>query len=276
MGQDLLEIQPPKELSFAFKLKKQSSCSVQLLNNSDHYVAYKVKTTNPKRYSVQPNTGVILPNSTCDFIVIMQAPREAPADLQCKDKFLIQSTVVPAETAPEDIKSSMFSKDNNKYVGENKLRVVIVGQPESLVVLPINEILQEEPAVVSPILRDQENLPPEHMVTTKDMKVTELANDVQKLNFPESVEDFKLVNEMNELKAKLTKLESNLCEAEICMQKLKVEKAVKSKEREMLQKELVCLKSNKGGRRVQVGFPFLFVCMVAVVSMKLGYMLSSW
>ncbi|KAI3979063.1 hypothetical protein MKX01_016238 [Papaver californicum] len=244
MGQDLLEIQLPKE----FKL--HISCSVQLLNNSDHYVAYKVKTTNPRRYSVRPNTGVIQPNSTCDFIVIMQALWEAPADLQLLCKYSC------AETAPEDIKSSMFSKDNNKYVGENKLRVVIVGQPESHVVLPINETLQVEQTVVSPILRDQENILPDYMVTTKDMKVPELANDVQKLKFPESVEDFKL--------------------AEICMQKLKEEKTVKFKERKMLQKEPVCLKSNKGGRRVQVGFPFLFVCMVAIVSMKLGYMLSSW
>ncbi|MCL7039832.1 hypothetical protein MKW94_018315, partial [Papaver nudicaule] len=237
---------------------------------------------------------------------IMQAAREAPPDLQCKDKFLIQSTVVPAETAPEDIKSSMFSKDNNRYVGENKLRVIIVGQTDSPVVLPIDEIVQAEPIRVSPILGDQENFPPEHMVTTKDtkvselandvqttkdmkvtelandvqttkdMKVSELASDVQKLNFPEPVEEFKLANEMRELKSKLTKLESNLREAEICMQKLKEEKIVKVKEREMLQEELVCLKSNKGGRRrAQVGFPFLFVCMVAIVSLKLGYMLHS-
>ncbi|KAI3923044.1 hypothetical protein MKW92_006975 [Papaver armeniacum] len=276
MGQDLLEIQPPKELRFTFKLKKQSWCSVQLLNNSDHHVAYKVKTTNPGRYSVRPNTGVIQPNSTCDFTVIMQAPREAPADLQCKDKFLIQSTVVPAETTPEDIKSSMFSKDNNKYVGESKLRVVIVPQPNSPVVLPINETLQAEPTIASPSLGGQQNLPAEHMVTTKEAKVTELANDVQKLSFPEPVEESKLANEMKELKSKLTDLESNLREAEICMQKLKEEKTVKLKEREMLQEELVCLKSDKGGRRVQVGFPFLFVCMVAIVSMKLGYMLHSW
>ncbi|RZC55478.1 hypothetical protein C5167_014333 [Papaver somniferum] len=169
----------------------------------------------------------------------MQAPREAPADLQCKDKFLIQSTVVPAETTPEDIKSSMFSKDTNKYVGENKLRVVIVAQPNSPVVLPTNETLQAEPTITSPILGDQENLPPEHMVTTKEVKVTELANYVQKLSSPEPVEESKLANEMKELKSKLTVLESNLREAEICMQKLKEEKTVKFKEREMLQEELV-------------------------------------
>lgn len=37
----------------------------------------------------------------------MQAQRVAPPDLQCKDKFLIQSTVVPFEIADEDITSNM-------------------------------------------------------------------------------------------------------------------------------------------------------------------------
>lgn len=35
--------------------------------------------------------------------VIMQAHRSLPPDMSCKDKFLIQSTVVPAGTTDEDI-----------------------------------------------------------------------------------------------------------------------------------------------------------------------------
>lgn len=37
----------------------------------------------------------------------MQAQRIAPPDMQCKDKFLIQSTVVPFGTAEDDITSNM-------------------------------------------------------------------------------------------------------------------------------------------------------------------------
>lgn len=33
----------------------------------------------------------------------MQAQREAPADIQCKDKFLIQSTIVQQGTLAKDI-----------------------------------------------------------------------------------------------------------------------------------------------------------------------------
>lgn len=37
----------------------------------------------------------------------MQAQRTAPPDMVCKDKFLIQSTIVPAGAIDEDITPSM-------------------------------------------------------------------------------------------------------------------------------------------------------------------------
>ena len=39
----------------------------------------------------------------------MQAQKVAPPDMICKDKFLVQCTVVPAGTTDEDINSSMVS-----------------------------------------------------------------------------------------------------------------------------------------------------------------------
>lgn len=39
--------------------------------------------------------------------VTMQAQRMAPPDMLCKDKFLIQSTVVPVGTTEDDITSDM-------------------------------------------------------------------------------------------------------------------------------------------------------------------------
>ncbi|KAK7344209.1 hypothetical protein VNO77_13562 [Canavalia gladiata] len=133
----ILEIEP-KELKFIFELKKQSSCSVQLTNTTYHYAAFKVKTTSPKKYSVRPNVGVLMPKATCEFIVTMQAQRVAPEDIVCKDKFLIQSIIVPAETASEDVTSSLFVKDGSKYVEEHKLKVALISPPGSPDVSPIN------------------------------------------------------------------------------------------------------------------------------------------
>ncbi|URE32771.1 Ribosome biogenesis protein BMS1 [Musa troglodytarum] len=126
---ELLEIDP-LELQFPFELKKQISCSLQLANKSDDYVAFKVKTTSPKKYCVRPNAGVVLPRSTCVVIVTMQAQREAPPDMQCKDKFLVQSVIVDQGATTKDITTEMFSKESGNVVDEVKLRVAYVSPPQ--------------------------------------------------------------------------------------------------------------------------------------------------
>ncbi|XP_062146644.1 vesicle-associated protein 1-2-like [Alnus glutinosa] len=126
---ELLGIEPI-ELKFPFELKKQISCSLQLSNKTDNYVAFKVKTTNPKKYCVRPNTGVVLPRSTCDVIVTMQAQKEAPPDMQCKDKFLLQSVKTNDGVTPKDITTEMFNKEAGHVVEECKLRVVYVSPPQ--------------------------------------------------------------------------------------------------------------------------------------------------
>ncbi|THU69068.1 hypothetical protein C4D60_Mb08t10470 [Musa balbisiana] len=126
---ELLEIDP-LELQFPFELKKQISCSLQLANKSDDYVAFKVKTTSPKKYCVRPNAGVVLPRSTCVVIVTMQAQREAPPDMQCKDKFLVQSVIVDQGATTKDIATEMFSKESGNVVDEVKLRVAYVSPPQ--------------------------------------------------------------------------------------------------------------------------------------------------
>ncbi|XP_022735819.1 vesicle-associated protein 1-2-like [Durio zibethinus] len=137
---DLLSIDP-LELKFPFELRKQISCSLQLLNKTDDYVAFKVKTTNPKKYCVRPNTGIISPRSTCDVIVTMQAQKEAPPDMQCRDKFLLQSVKVNDGATAKDITAEMFNKEAGHVVEECKLRVIYVSplQPPS----PVREGSEE-------------------------------------------------------------------------------------------------------------------------------------
>ncbi|XP_051136991.1 vesicle-associated protein 1-1-like [Andrographis paniculata] len=128
---ELLNVDP-LELRFPFELKKQISCSLQLSNKTENHVAFKVKTTNPKNYCVRPNTGIVLPRSTCDIVVTMQAQKETPPDMQCKDKFLIQSVVASPGTTGKDVTADMFNKVNGK-VEECRLKVVFFAphQPPS-------------------------------------------------------------------------------------------------------------------------------------------------
>ncbi|KAL6911941.1 hypothetical protein ACP4OV_000746 [Aristida adscensionis] len=125
MSNTLLRIYP-SDLKMPFELKKQNSGCIELVNKTDQHVAFKVKTTNPRKYSVRPASGVVMPRGSCGITVTMQAPKEIPPDYHCKDKFLVQSIKVQGGTVPKDIVPDMFSKAPGRVVEEFKLRVVYV------------------------------------------------------------------------------------------------------------------------------------------------------
>ncbi|KAK1419030.1 hypothetical protein QVD17_28186 [Tagetes erecta] len=118
----------PEELRFQFELEKPSLCDLKISNTTDKNVAFKVKTTSPKKYFVRPNTGVIQPWGSCTIRVTLQAQLEYPPDMQCKDKFLLQSTPVPANTDSEALPQNTFSKEPGKQLEECKLRVVYIAR----------------------------------------------------------------------------------------------------------------------------------------------------
>lgn len=118
----------PEELLFQFELGQQSFCDLKVTNNTEHHVAFKVKTTSPKKYFVRPNAGVIQPWDCCVIRVTLQAQREYPPDMQCKDKFLLQSTRVPPNTDVDELPPDMFNKEAGKMIEELKLKVVYMAE----------------------------------------------------------------------------------------------------------------------------------------------------
>ncbi|XP_076886791.1 vesicle-associated protein 1-4-like [Bidens hawaiensis] len=116
----------PLELKFPFVLEKQMASSVQLTNKTDKHVAFKLYTTEPKKYFVRPNIGVVLPQSKCEIIVYSQAQKTAPLDMQCHDKFLIRSVIATQEDIKKGITGEMFTKESGNVVEECKLKAVYV------------------------------------------------------------------------------------------------------------------------------------------------------
>ncbi|CAN4125875.1 unnamed protein product [Withania somnifera] len=229
-NRELLQIDPV-ELQFPFELKKQISCSLQLTNKSDDTVAFKVKTTNPKKYCVRPNTGIVMPRSTCDVIVTMQAQKEAPPDMQCKDKFLLQSVVASPGTTAKDITPEMFNKESGNHVEECKLRVAYVPpQPPS----PVREGSEEGS---SPRASISEN-------------GAEFHNASRTYAEPQD----------------------NSSEAKALILKLTEEKNYAIQQNNKLQKELDFLRRESSTSRG--GIPFMYVIIVGLLGLFLGYFLK--
>ncbi|KAL0923299.1 hypothetical protein M5K25_007350 [Dendrobium thyrsiflorum] len=124
-GGQLISVHP-EELTFEVELEKPAYCNLKIVNNSEHHVAFKVKTTSPKKYFVRPNISVVQPWDSCTITVTLQAQKEYPPDMQCKDKFLLQSTKVPPTIEFDEIPPDTFIKDEEKVIEECKLRVVYV------------------------------------------------------------------------------------------------------------------------------------------------------
>ncbi|KGN66550.2 vesicle-associated protein 1-3-like [Cucumis sativus] len=177
MDKQLLEVHP-KELKFIFEVRKQSSCSIQLTNNELHYVAFKVKTTNAQKYCVRPNKGVINPLSNCEVTFTMQAQKMAPPDMKCKDKFLIQSTIVPFEAnLHEDLTSTynLFEKNGSKNIEERRLGTILVKAESTS---PTIETLRVE---VSNQSKDTEIEELKLKITELDRKLHEAEISISKL-----------------------------------------------------------------------------------------------
>nr|XP_043629330.1 vesicle-associated protein 1-2-like [Erigeron canadensis] len=232
---ELLSVDP-QELNFPFELKKQICCSMRLTNKTDNHVAFKVKTTNPKKYCVRPNTGVVLPHSTCDVIVTMQAQKEAPPNMQCKDKFLLQSAVASPGASPKDITPELFNKESGNQVEEFKLKVNYVApkRPPS----PVREGSEEGSSPRASI------------------------SDNGTINTTDSTTVPRVYNESHE----------NSSETRALISKLTDEKNSAIQQSKRLQQELELLR--RQGNKTSGGIPFIYVLLIGILSILLGYFLK--
>jgi hypothetical protein len=121
-GETLCVYEPSDTLIFKYEPRKHVPTSVTISNTQGKRVAFKVKTTNPKKYSVRPSSGILDGNSSKEIIITLNASSKA-ADQSliqnCRDKFLIQTTVVDRST--KVVSSELFENANG--LQQHKLRV---------------------------------------------------------------------------------------------------------------------------------------------------------
>uniref|UniRef100_A0A914WVV2 Major sperm protein n=1 Tax=Plectus sambesii TaxID=2011161 RepID=A0A914WVV2_9BILA len=117
----ILQIDPPTELTFRGPFTDVVTSYLKLTNPSDKQVCFKVKTTAPKQYCVRPNSGLIPPGGNVSVAVMLQPIDLATDQERNKHKFMVQSAFVPdGETSLENIWKSTSTTD----LMDSKLRVV--------------------------------------------------------------------------------------------------------------------------------------------------------
>jgi len=129
----------PAALSFSVALNKPSPQQLRTRNTSANNVAYtfKVKTTNPKRYSVRPNVGIAWPGEDVTVTVQLPPMKEYPSDMnKCKDKFQVLTLALAPELAAKlKLKDSdqqrvelteLWASDDAKSAAVDKIRCSMV------------------------------------------------------------------------------------------------------------------------------------------------------
>ncbi|KAJ7288260.1 PapD-like protein [Mycena rebaudengoi] len=123
-----VSLSPSSSLGFNRPLTSVVRRSLSIANHNAQPIAFKVKTTAPKLYCVRPNSGRVEPGQSVDVEVMLQPLKEEPPlNAKCKDKFLVQSTLItPGKEAmplPE-IWTATVAGEEATTVQQQKLRVV--------------------------------------------------------------------------------------------------------------------------------------------------------
>jgi hypothetical protein len=119
----------PLELQFANSGNDKHhilSCSVELSNDTDSFIAFKIQTTCPLPYSIEPNKDIVKPRSKCSVdITLPAANTEDHNNKQYTKGFIVQSIKVNEDLTTNGINEGMFHQHiKGQHVDEIYLSVI--------------------------------------------------------------------------------------------------------------------------------------------------------
>jgi len=137
----MLKIEPA-ELSFPPPYNILNQQTLYLTNTTASDVAFKVKTTSPKRYCVRPNGGIIEPNKTIEVNVLLQPTDDPEIN---KDKFLLETVALEPShhytaknigdfwqsVRPDQIQKQKFRCNFGSTIGEETTSTSTLSKPTS-------------------------------------------------------------------------------------------------------------------------------------------------
>lgn len=160
-------------------------------------LAYKVKTTAPQRYCVRPNNGVLPPGETIEVQVLLNIVKDAPPNLETRDKFQIQSIVLSGPLGNATDIGEVWSKATPEQITKQKLksRFTATTKPaippptipsETTTTAPNTGIPETSPQTITTTITTTTTTAPPHDETPPLPSVTPLNSSQNSLNASQS------------------------------------------------------------------------------------------
>lgn len=95
-----MTLNPPNAVVFKENKEEGKGIShIEIINKSNDFIMFKVKTTEPNNYIVRPNQGTIAPDSMTAVKIICQVNVAQNSISILNDKFLVQLSKTAASNA---------------------------------------------------------------------------------------------------------------------------------------------------------------------------------
>jgi len=128
-----LELIPNGDLVFKGPFNAVSTTTLKLSNSGNERLAYKIKTTAPKRYCVKPNSGFLDAHATANIQVMLQPQATGQQDDRAKHKFMVQWVAVP-NSYKDDVEAFWKQDFDKSNVQDSKLKCVFADEQPAAVV----------------------------------------------------------------------------------------------------------------------------------------------
>lgn len=127
----LVEVCEPAEVRIEFTLNSKCRTTIQLKSlNPTKSIAFKIQTSSPHKFLVNPPTGLIPPLSISTFQVILKPQSHLPPSYprSPKDRFLIKTAEFTANSSDNDSINALFASCSYGFsTYDIKLKVAFVG-----------------------------------------------------------------------------------------------------------------------------------------------------
>ncbi|RLN29095.1 uncharacterized protein C2845_PM05G17120 [Panicum miliaceum] len=126
--EDMLGVEP-LDMHLSFELNKELSCSIELINDTDDRIAFRISMTSLRQYNIQPSKGIVPARSKCSVTIALQPQERPPPHSCCRDECSVQSTRVDGSLTATDITGDMFNELEPGKVVDNVNFFVVLDMP---------------------------------------------------------------------------------------------------------------------------------------------------